>query len=380
MKILYVNPANIDYPGGGERFAVEVLTRLSKRGHEVGVLHINWAPHPATSAGNESKLLDRGAELHKCGYIKLPRGFPVVDPRCLVKPSKQYDVLYIPAYSPNELTVSLLKKSKALSVPAVAVFHCMLADNVLARLYTPLYIAAFNSFDKLHVLNRFQRNFLKSHGIPEEKIEFIPNGVDTSTFQLCRDPSASEDFNIVFVGRLLKDKGVDTLLRIIYLINDELNLHDVKFTIVGSGPLEEDIKKLAQKYQNVVFLGYVKHENMPSIYREANLFLLPSRSEGMPLSLLEAQACGLPAVASKIPGVLDIVRDGVTGRLVDAEDVRGFVSAIEECYRLWESSPQEYYNLNKKIREYIVRNYDLEVVVGKIEKMLHEAIYKVQVS
>jgi glycosyltransferase involved in cell wall biosynthesis len=162
------------------------------------------------------------------------------------------------------------------------------------------------------------------------------------------------------------------LVEIICYINEKLKIPDIKFIIAGSGPLEEAIKRLAEKYRNVHYLGFITPETLPNIYRSAHLFLIPSKMEGMPLSLLEAQSCGLPAVGSNVPGVLDVIVNGKTGRLINLGDVEGYANAIKDYYKLWCSSPHKYRELSRYIREYIVNNYDWNTVVSKLEKMFKE--------
>jgi len=98
VNILFIHPVNIDYPGGAERFIAEVSKRLVSRGHNVGVLYVDWAPHRFISAQNSYELLSHDVKLYRCSYVKLPRGFPILDPHCIAKLSKENDILYMSAY------------------------------------------------------------------------------------------------------------------------------------------------------------------------------------------------------------------------------------------------------------------------------------------
>jgi glycosyltransferase involved in cell wall biosynthesis len=89
----------------------------------------------------------------------------------------------------------------------------------------------------------------------------------------------------------------------------------------------------------------------------------------MPLRVLEAQACGLPVVGSRIPGIIDIVEDDRNGKLIAVNDIRGFVIALKEYYMLWKEFPEKYYEMNKKIRERTIKQYDWEQVMDKIEEL-----------
>ncbi|MEM2130746.1 MAG: glycosyltransferase family 4 protein, partial [Candidatus Bathyarchaeia archaeon] len=177
-------------------------------------------------------------------------------------------------------------------------------------------------------------------------------------------------FNVLYAGRLTEDKGADVLLDIIHYVNEKLRIRNIKFTICGFGPFQRLAEDIAGEYENVEYLGFVPREDLPNIYGNANLFLIPSKTEGMPLRLLEAQSCGLPAVGSNIPGISDVVINGKTGLLVDAGNVCAFAEAIKRYYLLWCDSPGHYFELNKAIRKHIVNNYDWNSVIDKIEKML----------
>jgi glycosyltransferase involved in cell wall biosynthesis len=231
----------------------------------------------------------------------------------------------------------------------------------------PLFKKSLEAFDAYHVVNKETYASLKKIGV--NNVFLIPNGVHTNIFQLCNDPSNSRFFNVLFTGRLSKEKGVDILIEIIRYINEKLKASDIKFIITGSGPLEDRVKEVARKYNNVNYLGFVAAKDMPRVYGSANLFLIPSRIEGMPLCLLEAQSCGLPVIGSRIPGILDVVVNGKTGQLVNVSDVKSFSEAIKNYYELWRKSPKGYYTINKAVREHIVSHFDWNIIIDKLEEM-----------
>jgi len=106
--------------------------------------------------------------------------------------------------------------------------------------------------------------------------------------------------DIIFVGRLVRLKRVDWLLKAVAEVNPELRV-----LIVGDGPEMNNLKKLSQDLglKNIVFAGQVRNKELPRYYNSANLFILPSSSEGYPVSILEAKACGLKVIASRISGI-----------------------------------------------------------------------------
>jgi len=78
----------------------------------------------------------------------------------------------------------------------------------------------------------------------------------------------------------------------------------------------------------------------------------------------------LPVVGSRIPGIMDVIKDCENGRLVAVNDIKGFATVIKEYYLLWKESPEKYYELNKNIREKIIRQYDWNKIICEIENLL----------
>jgi glycosyltransferase involved in cell wall biosynthesis len=278
----------------------------------------------------------------------------------------EYDLSYILAYSPNELQIMFSRKFIQKSLVAGVHSFFNLESDIIHRLYLPLYLFGMRSFDAIHVLNKYALDFFRRNGF--ENVFLIPNGVDTKEYELCYPPWNSETFTMLFSGRLTYDKGADILIDIIRHTKTFFN-QEIKFMIAGTGPLKKSIEKIAEEFQNVEYLGYVDRDVLRQVYRRAHLLLAPSRSEGMPLSVLEAQSCGLPVVGSRIPGIIDIVEDGKNGRLVPVNDIDGFVMAIREYYLLWKESPEKYYEMNRSIRRKIVQQYDWDKVICELEKL-----------
>jgi murein biosynthesis integral membrane protein MurJ len=167
---------------------------------------------------------------------------------------------------------------------------------------------------------------LTSLGWPAERIEHIPNGVVVMG-RAGDTPRGHDQLQVVCVARLSFEKGIDTLLAAwAAVIEDCPTAH---LTIVGGGPLEAELKESAQRLgvaDSVTFTGWVDE---PRAYLAgADLFVLPSRYEGLPNALLEAMAHGVPAIATRVSGSEDLIDDGASGLLVAPEDANALASAI----------------------------------------------------
>jgi glycosyltransferase involved in cell wall biosynthesis len=376
MRICFFKPNSLREGGGAEHWLIDVSSRLSKN-HEVIIAGLNYAWTQRLRNQEILSLLNgNGTKYYELPSVKLPRGFPLPHPmynNFLLNMLNTCDIVYaVVPFAPVEIWVKLFRR--ALKTKLIAGFHGFLrTDILLQKLYFPILKESINVFDSYHVLNKSTYAWLRSI-VSDKKIFYVPNGIDTKTFQLCKNPSNSQHFNVLFTGRLVEDKGADILVDIIKFVNDKLQLKNVRFIITGSGPYEREIIALAQNYKNVVYLGFVDRQALPKVYMEANLYLLPTRTEGLPLRLLEAQSCGLPAVGSNIPGISDIIIDGVTGRLVKPGDVESFAEAIKNYYLLWSQDPAQYYEMNKAIRDHIVKHYDWNIIIRQLELMFEAVI------
>jgi glycosyltransferase involved in cell wall biosynthesis len=129
--------------------------------------------------------------------------------------------------------------------------------------------------------------------------------------------------NIIFIGRLSEQKGVDTLLNIIEKIGRMEDLSEkMRLNIFGSGDAkyETELKKLSKKFTFIRYFGHVENKYMPHILSQQDLMIAPYKWETLPYSILEAQGIGLPLVAFDIPGPSDIIENGKTGFLAKNED------------------------------------------------------------
>lgn len=174
---------------------------------------------------------------------------------------------------------------------------------------------------------------LEGAGVPGEKIRVVYNGVDPR-FRPGDQGQAREGmglpagrFVVLFVGMLVPVKGLEVLLHALAQLGDP----QVCCVLVGSGPLEQGLRELAVELgvgQQVVFAGSRPTGEIPQWMQAADLLVLPSFSEGRPNVVLEAQACGLPVVATRVGGTPELICDGANGVLVDSGDSRQLARAI----------------------------------------------------
>jgi glycosyltransferase involved in cell wall biosynthesis len=218
-------------------------------------------------------------------------------------------------------------------------------------------------------------HLLLAHDVPASRIISIPNGIDTTQF---KPASATERTDLryqlnlpegvpiaVFVGRLQPVKQVDVLL------NAWPNLTSGRLVILGDGEQRENLEQQVTRFNlsdRVEFRGMVP--NVVDFLRAADIFVLPSASEGLSVALLEAMASGLVPIATAIGGTTDLIQDGQTGLLVQSGDVAGLNDAL--CHAL--SNADWRREISEAARSFVVANYDMRVVAAQLASLYRDVV------
>ena len=171
---------------------------------------------------------------------------------------------------------------------------------------------------------------LAQRSAPDVAVEVIPNGVDIERFRPVESRLRNDPVRLLFVGRLTYQKGADTLIRALHELDGKVPF---EAELVGDGDARPQLERMAEQFDlrnRVHFFGWLSRDEIPTRYRGADIFVLPSRDEGMPNVVLEAMASGLPVIASDIAGSEELVQHGETGLLVPPEDPEGLAGALVE--------------------------------------------------
>lgn len=142
-----------------------------------------------------------------------------------------------------------------------------------------------------------------------------------------------QPFTVLFMGVLIKRKGVADLINAIYLLNKENKLDNVRLVIAGSGAEEAELKAMCTQLgldNYIEFAGWTAGEKKEKLFRESQMLVLPSYNEGLPIAILEAISCGMPVVATNVGDISSAVIDGENGYLIEPGDVLAIKQAIEK--------------------------------------------------
>jgi glycosyltransferase involved in cell wall biosynthesis len=170
---------------------------------------------------------------------------------------------------------------------------------------------------------------------PSTPVTVVPFGVDIERFRpVARNGSRPDEVVVGAVARLSLEKGLDSLLDAVAKLS--ASGLPLRVVLAGEGPRRIALQSQATRLRiadRVEFRGAVPHEAVPAVLAELDIFVMPSRAEGFGVAALEAQAMGLPVVASRVHGIPDVVVHGKTGLLVPPGDAAALAGAIERLAR-----------------------------------------------
>lgn len=206
--------------------------------------------------------------------------------------------------------------------------------------------------------------------VPHAGLTLLPNGVCAEDWrpdakvraEMRREMGLKDEFLWLAVGRLEMVKDFPTLLKAMVAVPPQARL-----VIAGGGPLLRNLARLATHLglnERVKFLGF--DPNVKRWYQAADGFVLTSRWEGLPMALLEAAACALPAVATDVPGSAEVILDGETGTLVPPADASALAWAMTAMMR---KSPVERRRMGTAARQRVLKKFSLESCFDRWEEL-----------
>lgn len=343
MRILQVTAFYPPSLGGVQFFVQRLSQSLARRGNEVDVLTVN------TEGVRSYERCSDTMTLRRCHLdASYHRGLVSTELCRRLMAAKSYDLYHVHVPFPLGVEMAALA-SRRNGTPLVATHHGQGIQGdplyvVVAGSYSVFSRAvSFRALDRLVFLTQSYADSLWLPQRVRRRVRIVATGADISRFSPTRDGSGvREQYRlspevplVLFVGSLRAGndyKGVDHLIRAVPEIRRLVP--GARVMIVGGGDLLRQLKEQARQRELngiVVFTGPMANEKLPEYYAAADLFVLPSipgGSENSPLVLFEAMASGKPVVASRLPGVCEIVRDGETGLLVPPAEPQKLAVAV----------------------------------------------------
>ena len=225
-----------------------------------------------------------------------------------------------------------------------------------------LYKIAVKNAQVIFFQNNFDLKFFRDLNIigPQNKCRVLPgSGINVKDYHYEEGVSPAKNF--LFIGRLIADKGINEFINVVKLYSEN---HELKFSIIGeidkgnpSSLTLKDIKKF-NEIRNLEYLGF--QTDVSSHIKKSYCIVLPSYREGTSRVLLEAGACGRPAIASNVPGCNNVIKDGINGLLCEPKSHESLLKSIQKLSNI---SSKKYIEMSRSARKNIEDNFDESIVI-----------------
>ncbi|MHB8584556.1 MAG: glycosyltransferase family 4 protein [Thermoplasmatota archaeon] len=372
MRIVLATPFFHPHVGGVESHVADIAGELAHRGHEVRVVTSRL---PGTAPRERRRRVE---------IVRVPIAadlFTTPITPLLPHAIEETAADIVHSHSPPPLTAWYASMAaKRMRVPHVLTHHCdleipMLGGPAIVEIYRrTLERATIRGTTRIIATTKTYA--ATSRHIWGREVDVVPNPVDVERFNPENDgEEIRERLGLggrpmaLFVGRLTHHKGVEEFIR-----SAEYTGRDVVHVVVGDGPRRERYEALARNFPlgKVVFAGRVDWAELPQFYAASTVFCLPSvsRLEAFGIAALEAMASGKPIVVSQIPGVNELVEDGVTGLLSDPVNARDLAGKIERIVK----DPEDANSMGKRARAMVVERFTTAAVADALETVYERAI------
>ena len=357
MKILMLT---WEYPprivGGIARVVHDLSKRLIKDGHEVTVVTYKEGDLPEFED-------DKGVKVYRVNnYMINPNNFidwimqlnfnMVAKATELIHTEGKFDVIHAHDWL---VTYAAKTLKNSFNIPIVATIHATEAgrnsgihDEVQRYINDTEWMLTYEATEVIVNSNFMKNDLQRLFGLPFEKINVIPNGINITSFNgverdydFRRQYASDNEKIILFMGRLVYEKGVQHLISAMPKILE--SYHDAKLIIAGKGGMYDELKTQAEYMglrDKVYFTGYLNAKQVPKMYKAADISVFPSTYEPFGIVALEAMLAGTPTVVSDVGGLNEIVTHGIDGMKSYAGNPNSIADSILSLlfdYRLCDS-------------------------------------------
>ncbi|MFB6231271.1 MAG: glycosyltransferase family 4 protein [Salinibacter sp.] len=383
MRICLLAEAFYPIVGGAESHSKLLARELVNRGHEVVVV-----TRRVDSSLSKFEQIE-GADVHRVppsGYPRLGKYFMIpAAAHALYRLRHDYDLIYVCGLRVLGVVGVVMAKlfgkacvlrseSEGEMAGAFVRTDFVRRHPVLDRFLTgciQLRNQILMEADRFVSISTAITEEYLGAGVDERQITMIPNGVDTERFRPPSDSEADrlrselglpEKWLLTYTGKLNRGKGLTMLLEAWRELMERAQ--DLHLVLVGSGSgqylsCEGELRTYVREHsleEHITFTGYV--ENVEEYLIASDGFVLPSQSEGLPLSLIEAMACGLHCIGTRVGGIPDVVTDGENGILVVASDSGALKDAIWQLY----SNREEARKLGENARTTVEQRFSMKAI------------------
>jgi len=375
-KVLWFTDTLTDL--NGVSVTLKTIGRLSEaRGKRISIV---TSLDPKSAAGLPKTVIDLPC-LHAFTL-------PFYDKYTLKIPSFLKSLKILAAEEPEAIFISTpgpiglfgLLASRLFNVPAVGIYHTDFAEQARPLVEDPNLVKLIDDYakwfyaamDEVRVPTREYIRLLEERNYALKKTVLFRRGVDERFFSppansrqiLIERLGLAEGPILLYAGRISQDKNLDFLLEVF----KRLRADDpaIQLVIAGDGPYLEPLRKRSNGVPGFVLAGHVGHDLLPAFYAGADVFVFPSTSDTFGMAIIEAQACGLPAIVSDVGGPQEIVRHGRTGYIAASSSVHDWQDEIAQILGMRSENPRRYQSLREESRRNAQGYADWDRILGEI--------------
>jgi colanic acid/amylovoran biosynthesis glycosyltransferase len=389
IELIYMNVGilvNV-FPKVSETFIVDHITGVIDRGHSVQifsnykinekVVHDKVGEYDLTgslqcfdiSSSRIKQIIDVIGLIARNGY-KYPKPYFMLTRDMISSPKRtgaaiysmpsinryDFDVIHC-HFGVNGITAAKLKKVDVITSPIVVSFH----GNGIREGHSnggDIYEELFEYVDIILANSENSKEALIEFGADPDMVKIQHIGIDLDKFGYSYDSINDEDISILSVGRLVKEKNHKAAIEIINTISKMDLEQNIAYRIVGNGPLREKLEQLIEKYDlngTISLVGAKTQSEVRDEMKNADIFLHPSKNEAFGKVLLEAQATGLPIVASNAGGIPDAVNAGNSAFITSKDNIEKMSTYLSDL--ILDDDLRKEMSLSG--RKYVEDNFDI---------------------
>lgn len=278
------------------------------------------------------------------------------------------EIIVIQSEAPIILIFSVLVKiMNKKKIRCVSYLHADARALFPKKVNVFVYKKCIKHFNGIIAISKYVKKTLEFLRIKNDSVKILYNGIDTMRLSNSSNKRSSISKRLTFVGRLVKQKGLDILLNSLLHIDNPFEL-----TIVGDGPEKSNLQKMVRNLKlekKVKFVGPLN--NVEDVLIETDLFVHPARcEEGLGIAILEAMSCGVPCVAFEKGGIPEIIKDGVNGFLVKNVDPISLKGKIIEAITIMDKNPDKWQKICHSARK-TAEQFDVHKYVNNLDNYLY---------
>ncbi|HVN72511.1 MAG TPA: glycosyltransferase [Desulfomonilia bacterium] len=288
--------------------------------------------------------------------------------------------------TPGPIGMLGLMAAKLLKIRCTGIYHTdftrqlehIVQDSSLPDLVERSMRWFYSMMDVVKVPTAEYTKMLVDRGFEPWKIKIIPKAVDPDLFKPDKGTGPeifarwgiNDGITLLYAGRISKDKNLDLLCRVYLELSKERP--DINLLIVGEGPYLEEMRHALSPHPRIHFTGRIPREELPPIYANSHIFVFPSTTDTFGMVVLEAQACGLPAIVSDVGGPQEIISDGRTGFVSRRDDQHDLLEKIQTMLTIIENDPRAYARMKRRARLHSTSRYCNESL---LEQLVGSGVY-----